>query len=151
MRPRTDTQTRVTTKHFTSYTTLVKCNEEVHRRTDQPPLASSVPPALNSSVTLHMPIYLWTTAQPLVPVWPLCHGTGIAGRADRVSPGSGPLNPISTTQHWSGNCLSSRAESSSLEHARRNGNIQHPTSHTLMTMSEERERADTLAAWDEYD
>ena len=40
----------------------------------------------------------------------------------------------STTQHWSGNRLLSSAESSSLEHAHRYGNVQHRTSHTMMMM-----------------
>jgi len=38
------------------------------------------------------------------------------------------------TQHWSGNRLSSSAESSRLENARRNGNVQHRTSHTMWMM-----------------
>ena len=51
----------------------------------------------------------WTTVEPLEPVWPLvmdhsralrasvapCHVTGTTDQADRVTPGSGPLNPIS--------------------------------------------------------
>jgi len=32
---------------------------------------SSVPPALNSSVTLHVPIHLWTTVEPRTCVVPL--------------------------------------------------------------------------------
>ena len=94
--------------------------------------------ALNSSVTLHMPIHLWTTVESLGHVWiewPLCQGTGT------------PIGLIashlvlhrwiwsSTTQHWSCNRLSSSTESSSLEHARRNGNIQQWTSHTIMMMN----------------
>jgi len=55
---------------------------------------SSVPPALSSSVTLHVLIHLWTTVEPLGTVWPLCKGIETADRADRVTPGSGPLNPI---------------------------------------------------------
>ena len=40
----------------------------------------------------------------------------------------------SAVQHWSGSRLSSSAESSSLEHARRNGNVHNRTSHTMMMM-----------------
>ena len=42
--------------------------------------------------------YIWTTFEPLRPVWPLCQGTRTVDQADRVTPGSGPLNPI---QHHS--------------------------------------------------
>jgi len=69
-------------------------NEEVRRRTDHPPLShtSSVPPALHSSFTLHVPVHLWTTVRAFVSS--LCWGTGTANQADRVTPGCGPLNPI---------------------------------------------------------
>ena len=36
------------------------------------------------------------------------------------------------TRHWSGNCLSQSAESTSMEHAHRNGNIHRRTSHMMM-------------------
>jgi len=36
----------------------------------------------------------WTTVKPLRPAWPICQGTGTADRVERVTPGSGPLNPI---------------------------------------------------------
>ena len=48
---------------------------------------SSVPTALNSSVTLHVPIHLWTTVA-------LHQGTGTANWAYRITPGSRLLNPI---------------------------------------------------------
>jgi len=52
----------------------------------------------------------------------------------RVTPCSGPLAPIwRTTQYWSWVSLS--AESSSLEHDRRNGNVQHRASQTMMMMT----------------
>jgi len=35
---------------------------------------SSVPPALSSSVTLHVPVHLSTTDEHLGPVWPLAKG-----------------------------------------------------------------------------
>ena len=35
---------------------------------------SSIPPTLSSSVTLHVPIHLWTTVEPLGHVWPLAEG-----------------------------------------------------------------------------
>jgi len=55
---------------------------------------SSAPRALSSSITLHVSIHLWTTVEPSGPVWLLCQGTGTADLADRVTPGSGPLNLI---------------------------------------------------------
>ena len=71
-------------------------NKEVLRRTDQPlTTTSSVPPVLSSSVTLRVPIHLRTTVEPLGHVWLLCQRTGTADQADRVTPGSGPLNLIS--------------------------------------------------------
>jgi len=61
--------------------------------------------------------------------------TRTADCADRVTLGSGLLNPSShhSTLVW--NCLSSSAESLSLEYARRNGNVWHRTSHTMMMMT----------------
>ena len=55
---------------------------------------SSVPPALSSSITLRVSIHLWTTDEPVQPVWPLSQGTGTADRADHITPGSALLNPI---------------------------------------------------------
>jgi len=42
---------------------------------------------------------------------------------------------FSTSSHWSGNRLSSSAESSSQEHTRGSGNVQHWRSHTMMMMN----------------
>jgi len=49
---------------------------------------SSVPLALSSSATLHVPIHihLWTTVGSSGPVWSQCRGTGIADLADHVRP-----------------------------------------------------------------
>jgi len=95
---------------------------------------SSIPPALSSSVTLHVPIQLWTTVELLGLCGAFAKGVE---RPIRLTTSHLALDcwiQFSNTQHWSGNCLSSSAESSSLEHARRNGNVQHRTSHTMMTM-----------------
>jgi len=49
-----------------------------------------------------MPIHLWTTVEPLGLVCSHFQGTGTADRADRVTPGYGPLNWIGSnrpTQH----------------------------------------------------
>jgi len=40
-------------------------NEEVRRCTDQPPLTHITLPYVHSSVTLHVPIHLWTTVELL--------------------------------------------------------------------------------------
>ena len=70
--------------------------------------------------------------------WVLC-GTFAKGLEPPVRPTAAHLALnhwiwFSTTQHWSVNHLSSSAWSSNLEHTRRNGSIQHRTSHTMMTM-----------------
>ena len=88
----------------------------------------------SSLVTLHMPIHLCTTVEPLGPVWPLCQVT-----EPLIGPTASHLAPhcwirFGTIQHWSGNRLLSSAESSSLEHAHRNGNVQHWRSNTMMMM-----------------
>jgi len=84
--------------------------------------------------TLHVPIHPRTTVKPLGPVWPFAKG---------LEPLIGPTEShlaldrwiwSRTTQHWSGNRLSSSAESSSPEHAHRNSNVQHRTSHMMMMM-----------------
>jgi len=95
---------------------------------------SSIPSALSSSVTLHS-AHVDPFMDHLWPLWPLCQGTGT------TPPTVSHLAPdrriqFSTTQHWSGNRLSSSAESSSLEQARRNGDIQHRTSHTIIMMKD---------------
>jgi len=107
-------------------------NEEVHWRTDQPPHTSSVPPTLNSLVTMHVPVHLRATLEPSGPVLPLCEGTETTDRAvSHLAPDRWIRS--STSQHWPVNHLSSSAESPSLEHAGRNGNVQHWTSHTMMS------------------
>ena len=55
---------------------------------------SSVPPALSSSVRMDVLIHLWTAVEPLGRVWRICQGTGTADLANRITPGSRPLNPI---------------------------------------------------------
>jgi len=51
-----------------------------------------------------------------------------------------------TTQHWSGNRLSLSTDRQVLEHARRNGNVQHRTSHTMMMTGEWHQRANVDGA-----
>jgi len=60
-------------------------------------------------------------------------------REDNLSTGGWKISlghwiQSSTTQHWSGNHLSSSAESTSLKHAHRNGSVQHRTDRTMMMM-----------------
>jgi len=95
-------------------------NEEVRRRTNQPPLTHII-----GTTRLKFFRHI-ARADPSVDhsralVWPLFQGTGTADRADRVTSGPGPLKS-----------LSSSTESSSLEHAGRNGNAHQRTSHTMM-------------------
>ena len=69
---------------------------------------SSVPRALSSLVTLHM---LWTTVEPLGPMWPLCQGTGTTNRANCITTwltttesDLAPLNDgLATAYHWAHN------------------------------------------------
>jgi len=71
------------------------CDRDVCQHTDQAPLTRIIRTThLCFSVMLHVPIHLWTTVESVGPVWPLCQATGAADRADRVTPGSGPLNLI---------------------------------------------------------
>jgi len=109
-------------------------NEEVHWCTDQPPLTSSVPPALSSLLTLHVPINLWTTVKPFGQCGSFAKWleSPIGLTASHLA--LDHWIRFSTAQHWSGNRLSLSTESSSLQHARRNSNVQHRTSHTLMMM-----------------
>ena len=67
-------------------------------------------------------------------VWPLTKGLEQPSRPTTSHHAPDCWIRSSTTQHRSGNCLSSSIESSSLEQARRNGNIQHWTNLTMMTM-----------------
>jgi len=97
------------------------------------PLYFSIPSQL-STPDLRLPSRSQTTVESLGPVWLLCQGTGTVRRADHVTPGSGPLNSIHHHSTLVCHRLSSSAESSSLEHARRNDNVQHRTSHMMMMM-----------------
>jgi len=96
---------------------------------------SSVPPALSSLVTLHVPIHLRTTVEPLGAVWPVTKGLEplISVTASHLAPDRWIWSR--TTQHWSGNRLSSSVESSSLKHARRNDNVHQWTSHMMIMMT----------------
>jgi len=68
--------------------------------------------------------------------WGLC-GPSAKQLEPPIGPTASHLAPdrwiwFSTTQHWFGNGLLVNAESSSLEHTRRNNSVEHRTSHTMM-------------------
>jgi len=106
-------------------------NEQVRRSTDQPPLTHII--RLKFFNHIHVLIHPGTTVEPLVPVWFLCQGTEPPIRPTVSHLATDCWMWFSTTQHWSGNHLSSSKESSSLEHDCRNSNVQNQTSHTMMT------------------
>ena len=94
---------------------------------------SSVPHVLSSLATSHVLVHPWTTAERSRIVWLITKGL-----EPQIKPTSSNLAPHSwiwcrSTQHWSGNCLSSSTKSAGMEGARGNGNV-HWTSHTMMMM-----------------
>jgi len=89
---------------------------------------SSVPPALS----LRSHCTCWSIYGPQSSSSPFAKG-----QEPPIGPAASHLTPdrwiwSSTTQHWSGKRLSSSAESSNVEHARRNGNVHHRTSHAMI-------------------
>jgi len=105
-------------------------NEEVHcRRTDQPPLMHII-----RTTRLKFFGHI-ARANPSTDLCgPFANGLEPPIRPTASHPVLDRWIRSSTTQHWSGNRLLSSAESSSLEHAHRYGNVQHRTSHMMMMM-----------------
>ena len=75
-------------------------------------------------------LYLYRAVR--APIGPGPRGFSLTSLMD--DPARGPLNPTLSAQHWSFSHLSLSTESTSLEHARRNDNVYHRTSHTTTMM-----------------
>jgi len=109
-------------------------NEEVTKTLTSHHSHTSVLLVWSSLATLLMLTHPWTTVKPFGQCGPFAKGLELP--IGLTMPQLAPDHWIrsGTTQYWSGNCLSSSAESTSMEHARRNGDVHCRTSHMMMNM-----------------